>query len=142
MTAVVLIDGGYLRALRKVHTITVDAVLDVVNHIHSLIEQQLCLHDERIRWIRTYYYDTEPFEGNLRQPDGKLVDLSKTHGASIQRRLLTELQYQNQFAVRKGVIKFRAWETTQSGYRPIFQQKGVDMKIGLDIAWPVTPISS
>ncbi len=137
-TAVVLIDGGYLRATRRGLAVSARHVISIVREIHMLVEARLCHDGERLRWIRSYFYDTDPFEGTLRQPDGKILDLSDSFGARNQRRLLAELRYEDQVAVRAGVIRFRAWESTNGVYRPIFQQKGVDMKIGLDIAWLAT----
>ena len=58
--------------------------------------------------------------------------------ASHQKQLLEELRLSRQVAVRKGQLRFRAWESHAHGFRPIFQQKGVDMKIGLDVAWIAT----
>lgn len=137
-TAVVLIDGGYLRATRRGTAVSARHVKSIVTEIHSIVEAKLCSNGERLRWIRSYFYDTDPFEGTLRQPDGKILDLSHSFGARNQRRLLSELRYEDQVSVRSGVIRFRAWESVNGVYRPIFQQKGVDMKIGLDIAWLAT----
>lgn len=50
------------------------------------------------------------------------------------------------FAVRKGKLQFRGWERTgntkrqaqqaaaDDDFKPVFEQKGVDIRIGLDIA--------
>jgi len=47
------------------------------------------------------------------------------------------------FAVRRGVLKFRGWvpkkaplgaNPTDADFKPNFEQKGVDMRIGLDFA--------
>lgn len=57
---------------------------------------------------------------------------------------LRRLAGKEQFAVRRGVLKFRSWkpkdvpvaasDLTDEHFRPDFEQKGVDMRIGLDIA--------
>lgn len=57
---------------------------------------------------------------------------------------LNALSYKELFAVRRGVLKFRGFKpkktpvptatVTDADFEPIFEQKGVDMRIGLDIA--------
>ena len=57
---------------------------------------------------------------------------------------LRELAQRPLFAVRRGVLKFRGWvpkriplsgtALTDADFKPEFHQKGVDMRIGLDMA--------
>jgi len=57
---------------------------------------------------------------------------------------LHALSHKDLFAVRRGVLKFRGYKPlktpvapstlTDADFEPIFEQKGVDMRIGLDIA--------
>lgn len=57
---------------------------------------------------------------------------------------LHALSHKDLFAVRRGVLKFRGYRPkktpvapatlTDADFEPIFEQKGVDMRIGLDIA--------
>ena len=57
---------------------------------------------------------------------------------------LTEISRRDLFAVRRGVLKFRGFKhksipvnpaaLTDADFKPDFEQKGVDMRIGLDIA--------
>ena len=59
---------------------------------------------------------------------------------------LHELAHKDLFAVRRGVLKFRGWVPKKipiaasvaalkdSDFAPDFEQKGVDMRIGLDMA--------
>ena len=151
LNGVILIDGGYVRAAlhqlmigttNRANNMTqapdAKSMVTLVNLIKAKISERLSSPEYRIRWVRSYYYDTDPYQGKQRQPDGHFYNFGDNLSARLQRKLISDLQFEDQFAVRKGVIKFRAWETTQSGYRPIFQQKGVDMKIGLDIAWLAT----
>jgi uncharacterized LabA/DUF88 family protein len=152
LNAVILIDGGYVRAAFKNDTRTPAnktkrrgrpfpnsrVILNIIDSIKSIITDKLGGGERGVRWIRSYYYDTDPFQGTLTQPNGHVVPYSHTNGATDQKKLLNDLHQVDQLAVRLGVLKFRAWETTSTGYKPIFQQKGVDMKIGLDIAWIAT----
>ena len=64
------------------------------------------------------------------------------------KKLLRDLKTIDYFALRMGEIRFRGWELDQKNlpvsveehqitaddFRPSLQQKGVDMRIGLDIA--------
>lgn len=57
---------------------------------------------------------------------------------------MDELASRDLFAVRRGVLKFKGWvpkhipvsgkPLSDDDFRPNFEQKGVDMRIGLDIA--------
>ncbi len=57
---------------------------------------------------------------------------------------LHDLEQREYFAVRRGVLKFRGWIPKKSpiqatalsdgDFKPRFEQRGVDMRIGLDIA--------
>jgi uncharacterized LabA/DUF88 family protein len=57
---------------------------------------------------------------------------------------LLQLSRKDMFAVRRGVLKFRGWKPrtvpvppqppTDNDFEPVFEQKGVDMRIGLDVA--------
>jgi uncharacterized LabA/DUF88 family protein len=57
---------------------------------------------------------------------------------------MTDLARKQLFAVRRGVLKFRGFKPkaiplapsalTDADFKPDFEQKGVDMRIGLDIA--------
>ncbi len=57
---------------------------------------------------------------------------------------LHTLSHKDLFAVRRGILKFRGFrpkktpvnpaQLTDADFEPIFEQKGVDMRIGLDIA--------
>lgn len=148
MTGVILIDGGYFRASwrfhhasrnlsgkRQPHVPSVTIVTKVVDSIQEEVELSLTADAGTLRWLRTYFYDTDPFEETLVRPDGVRIDFGTNQDANFQRRLLGDLRITEKMAVRKGVLRFRAWETNVGGFKPIFQQKGVDMKIGLDIAW-------
>jgi uncharacterized LabA/DUF88 family protein len=57
---------------------------------------------------------------------------------------LHAISHKDLFAVRRGVLKFRGFKPrktpvapsslTDADFEPLFEQKGVDMRIGLDIA--------
>ena len=150
MRGVILIDGGHYRAIWKQQHAPLssdgDNRLDHVPMASSLtafIEKtQAEVSNEvggRVRWIRSYYYDTEPFGDTKERPDGVSVDFSADHRFKHMKQLLDGLRGNNWIAVRLGELRFRGWQNA-AGRKPApeFSQKGVDMKIGLDIAWIAT----
>jgi uncharacterized LabA/DUF88 family protein len=128
----ILIDGGYLRAIAQKAGQTYNT--DFIERF----SQKCKLVDEEV--LRILYYDCAPYEGYQRQPVSGTI---RQFMASDQ--WLVELSRRDLFAVRRGVLKFRGFKPKQipiaggaalqdSDFRPDFEQKGVDMRIGLDIA--------
>jgi uncharacterized LabA/DUF88 family protein len=127
----VLIDGGHLRALARVakHAYNPEFIEKVA---HSCIEA-----DESL--LRVLYYDCALFSGIVKLPVS-----GGDHEFKSNDHWLRELAAKDLFAVRRGVLKFRGWQPKKipiatasladSDFRPDFEQKGVDMRIGLDMA--------
>jgi uncharacterized LabA/DUF88 family protein len=131
LRVVVLIDGGHLRAVaRKAgHTYVPDYIEKVA---HACVESGETL-------LRILYYDCAPFEGTAKLPvSGKKFDFTGSD------QWLKELATKDLFAVRRGVLKFRGFKPKKipiaaqalkdEDFAPDFEQKGVDMRIGLDMA--------
>lgn len=128
----ILIDGGYLRAITKNHGLLYDA--DFIDRFARNCRGQ----DEEI--FRVLYYDCAPFDGIKRLPVS-----GNPHHFQSNDQWLNDLSRKDLFAVRKGVLKFRGFKPRRtpvgsglplqdSDFKPDFEQKGVDMRIGLDIA--------
>jgi uncharacterized LabA/DUF88 family protein len=127
----VLIDGGHLRALARVakHTYNPDFIEKV-----ALASVEA---DEAL--LRILYYDCALFSGTVKLPVS-----GAEHEFKANDHWLRELAAKDLFAVRRGVLKFRGWQPiktpiptsppTDKDFRPDFEQKGVDMRIGLDMA--------
>lgn len=127
---VLMIDGGHLRALAR---------RDKVTYNPDLIERfSLGCVDGDEELLRILYYDCAPYVGKAKLPvSGTLKEFQGDP------RWLNDLAARNLFAVRLGVLKFRGFtpkstpiskETlTDDDFKPD-EQKGVDMRIGLDIA--------
>ena len=97
-----------------------------------------------------YYYDAPPFEGQATNPlDGSVINFSTTSAASLNRALIDSLELQPDFAVRRGTLVQSGWKLGKYALRnlrkkggaitakdlvPDMSQKGVDIRIGLDIA--------
>lgn len=127
----ILIDGGYVR---------VRAGKEGKKYTANLIEKialACSAADEAIH--RILYYDCEEYSGTAKLPvSGNIRTFTP------QSTLLDDLAKKQLFAVRRGVLKFRGFKPkaipvassalTDADFKPDFEQKGVDMRIGLDIA--------
>lgn len=141
----VIIDGGHVRKLLEKHRIriTADKVLSLGEKILS----------EKEELFRTYYYDSPPFGGKLFGPISNAPYRSLTTNLEDLRMLYSTIGHHNSVAFRHGNLRFNGWtlrktvfdnlvegrglpsSLNDSHFKPVFKQKGVDMKIGLDIAW-------
>jgi uncharacterized LabA/DUF88 family protein len=148
----ILIDAGFLK--RKLGSeddpITSQKVCDFTSAILSQPElKKIPLH-------RIYYYDAEPLDAKKLKPltggkaCGEIFNFSESRLYESNKRLLDELKRMPFFAVRLGECHFRGWNVKPAkldpknianqitisacDLLPNVQQKGVDMKIGLDIS--------
>ena len=126
-----LIDGGHLRVRARLagFNYTPDFIVSVA---------KACLDPVEELPFRFFYYDCPPFQGTLKAP----VSKSKVSIPGSD-EWLRDLAARDLFAVRLGVVKFRGWklvsdavrrEPQDEDYRADFEQKGVDLRMGLDIA--------
>jgi uncharacterized LabA/DUF88 family protein len=132
MKTVLLVDGGYLRA---------SAAQSNRNYDAGLIEafaQQCWRQPEYL--MRVLYYDAPQYEGRAQLPVSGNWKSFKPRDT-----LLDDIGRLERFAVRRGTLGFRGWkprtipiagetELTDADFKPVFEQKGVDMRVGLDIA--------
>lgn len=104
--------------------------------------------------FRIYYYDCPPFGDALDHPmTGEREDFSTTAVFATRTKLLDELAQADHVAFREGVLSSDGWKLkhkaqqelmktprscTAADFEPDFNQKRVDMKIGLDVAWLAT----
>lgn len=129
--AAVLIDGGFLRVIAKKAKKTYDP--DFIEGFAHLCKSA----DESI--FRVLYYDCAMYSGTVKLPVS-----GNQHTFASNDAWLHALSHKDLFAVRRGVLKFRGFKPkktpvpaatlTDADFEPIFEQKGVDMRIGLDIA--------
>ena len=103
---------------------------------------------------RAFYYDARPFAGASERPISRTrIDFSKTPEAAFRNELHAELRQTRKFAVRLGeVYKEHGWRLREKASKDVargvlmpsdltddhfefgFRQKGVDMRIGTDMA--------
>jgi uncharacterized LabA/DUF88 family protein len=133
---ILLIDGGFLRSVaRAAHR----RAATPFTYNPAFIERfALACRAPDEDLLRILYYDCAPFSGKALRPISGTEEVFT--GAD---RWLHEVASLNLFAVRRGVLKFRGYERkrarhigplTDADFKPQFEQKGVDMRIGLDIA--------
>lgn len=144
----ILVDGGFMRVRLQVknrHFPTVAEVSAEIDRIKSIAELQ------EHELLRVYYYDAPPAIGTLTNPiDQTRLDLSQHPQYAQNFGLQQALEMLPDFALRSGEMSVDGWalgsaalhNLTAGGPRvitardlvPNISQKGVDLRIGLDIA--------
>lgn len=151
----ILIDGSYfLKRYRACYTLTNGFnPLDPQKVVEDLYG--MCLkHAEKDYIYRILFYDCPPFAGRGHHPiSKKSIDYSKTSEFLFRTQLLQELKKRRKTALRLGEIH-SDWEwklrheslkelikgtrtvadLTENDVTLLMRQKGVDMKIGVDIS--------
>lgn len=132
MKAAVFIDGGHLRVLIQQARIRRRHDPDYIESV-----AHACVADDEAL-LRILYYDCAPYRGAPRLPVSRN---RREFGDSDA--WLKALATKPQFAVRLGTLKFRGFvlkhpaasqPLSDEDFKPRFEQKGVDMRLGLDIA--------
>ncbi|MGA7694232.1 MAG: NYN domain-containing protein [Candidatus Sulfotelmatobacter sp.] len=128
---IILLDGGFLRVKAK-HAGKVYNPDFIEKFAHNC-------KDATEEIFRVLYYDCAPFIGDVKLPVSG--NIKQFVGSD---RWMADLAAKDLFAVRRGVLKFRGYKPKQTpvnpgqlsdaDFDPDFEQKGVDMRIGLDIA--------
>ena len=136
----VLLDGGYVRKrLRKLLK-----RYPTASDVNQLARQ--CLkQDESL--FRIYYYDSPPYPSELKNPiSGESVTKNAQKGIKFH----DQMRISERVAYRGGELIYVGWVVSEDALKelikeqrsieakdlkPNLKQKGVDMKIGLDIAW-------
>ena len=141
----ILIDGGFVS--RKLGTGTAPMTAKTLYEFTDRLRGDPLLNGSRLH--RIYYYDATPLSGRQKKPlKGEELDFSSHPRAIRQRQLYEELSRYPYVAIRSGECTFGGWavqpyklktnvDAVQIGpgdLRPLINQKGVDMRIGMDIA--------
>ncbi len=123
--------------------------LSQLNNIHKVPNELQLLY-------RTFYYDASPYEQKAHTPVSKQpINYAETTQAHFRKQLFKALRGRPNLAVRLGEVRRdanRSWilkpqpqkellnrhlaigDLADSHFSPALRQKGVDMRIGLDIA--------
>lgn len=142
----VLLDAGFLRYQlgKPGHPISAKEIETFVDKIKQRPELT------GMRLHRIYFYDSKPLEGSDKNPlDGAKIDFGATEASSNNKSLHAHVSRLPYFSMRFGELYQEGWglrkhflrrqkgpevKVTAADLRPIIKQKGVDMRIGLDIA--------
>lgn len=143
--AAILIDGGFFHYAAKA------LCGEPPTNEHIIQFTKTCAPGCDI--FRVFYYNSFPYGGDVKNPISKTIANHKD-ALFVKERLkqFEELAQKNLIAFRKGNLRFNGWKIRKkvakaliSGNRSLplqeddiemdFQQKGVDIKIGLDVAW-------
>lgn len=144
----ICLDGGFIQKQlyhRLQRPVTAADVLGEVERIKQHPAVEGC------ELLRAYYYDAPAAQGILINPiDGSTMDLQAGERTQAAMRLQAELMSAPNFALRMGEVRSGGWqvrEATINGFStkgardlkandlvPNLRQKGVDIRIGLDIA--------
>ncbi|MGI9337114.1 MAG: NYN domain-containing protein [Gammaproteobacteria bacterium] len=128
----IAIDGGYLRAVfrRSGYSFGADGIDKFARH---------CL-DKGEELLKVLFYDCLPYQ----TPEGGkeiLHPVTKVPLTQKSKKVFWDLEQKDLFALRLGTLVFRGWHLRpgtdgkkEKDYKATFQQKGVDMRIGLDMA--------
>jgi uncharacterized LabA/DUF88 family protein len=144
---VLFLDGGFVKKKLHEQTGSFPTVQNIIG-LCSTIMGKPRLQGKELH--RVYYYDAPPFEGQATNPlDGTRINFSTTAAATLNRALIDSLELQPDFAVRRGTLVQSGWKLGKYALRnlkksggaivgkdlvPDISQKGVDIRIGLDIA--------
>lgn len=156
MRTAILVDGGFYR--KRVNQIcgmkspterAEELFRYCLRHLHNGRNS-----DAQSELYRIFYYDCPPLDGFIYDPlQKKNVNLEKTETFKWTNDFFTELSRKRKVAIRKGVLlqhergycftraatkdilsgKLPLSDVENSHLMPVFQQKGVDIKIGIDI---------
>ena len=142
----ILIDGGY--AKRKLGQPPNFATAE---DFRALIDA-ICAHPalSGLRLHRAYYYDSQPLESAHDKPlGGGKTEFALEPVATRSKQLFEQLRRLPFVALRLGELSFEGWairpnllarakgdtlHVKHTDLRPAISQKGVDMRIGMDIA--------
>ena len=143
----ILIDAGF--AKRKIGSQRDPATFEKFQSLVEKIKGSSELTGHRLH--RVYFYDAEPIDGIEKNPlSSEKVDFGKSPIVKRSTQLFRELAREPFFSLRLGACSFNGWgvskrlinkpkssdplEVTADDLVPQIMQKGVDMRIGIDIA--------
>jgi uncharacterized LabA/DUF88 family protein len=140
-----LLDGGFIRYKLSTPKTPVDAA--GISSFTAKVSALGCLQGMRLH--RIYFYDSKPLQTAENKPlGGGKIDFGATGAAARNQSLHSLLMKEPFFALRFGELYLEGWRLRKKVLRkpgpsvsigaddlePNIRQKGVDMRIGLDIA--------
>ncbi len=145
MRYAILIDGGFIK--KKLGSQEQPLTAKVVSEFLKSLRSHEALKTNTLH--RVYWYDAPPLTDKIRKPlNGGTLDLGRSALAEANTALFASLRNEPYFSLRSGEVVHRGWKVkadvlpenqaeariTADDIVPNIQQKGVDMRLGLDIA--------
>lgn len=160
MKTAILVDGGFYRMKsysKSISKTPKECAEELYEYCTRHLYEGRGKGKTRHQLYRIFYYDCPPIKDRIYHPLlKKQIDLSKTDLYDWMNEFLKELSKKRKVAIRLGKISdtqlhytlrpeivkklvnpdnpFDLWNITENDFRLVAEQKGVDMKIGLDIA--------
>ena len=150
----ILVDGGFYRKrARQLKREKTPA--ETADGLFTYCKRHLSEHGRKHDLYRIFYYDCPPIEKQLYHPLlQRTTDLSRTPQSKWMKAFLEELKQKRKVALRLGILddnnseyqirydvlkklcagKIQISDLSEADFQPNIKQKGVDMKIGVDIA--------
>lgn len=141
----ILIDGGFVK--RKLGSAQEPMVAQRLSAFVERLRQDDYLKEMYLH--RVYFYDAEPLTDVVTRPlSGGKLNFRDSDTAKRNVKLHHELSRLPHFALRMGELSFRGWSVkpqtlpntgtsvaiTAADLNANIQQKGVDMRLGMDVA--------
>lgn len=145
----ILLDGGFVTKKLRGELSRVATASDIEGLVEKIKNNEILEHYEL---LRTYYYDAPPSDHAIKKPVSKeIFELAKTERYRHAQSLYDQLELSPGFALRMGETRLtpQEWKlkprvVTEIAKTPRdlldddfnldISQKGVDMRIGLDMA--------
>jgi uncharacterized LabA/DUF88 family protein len=143
-TALLIDAGWFLKGLADQISVKWPSAKQVCTAVKSTLLETEDLY-------RIFYYDCRPFDGTVTNPiSGASDDFTKKPAFAGRNKFLDAMEQEEFVALRLGELKMQGWDIrptfknslqngavskmTEDDMHPNFKQKGVDMKIGIDVA--------
>ncbi len=154
MKTAILVDGGFYRKQAK-YLFGDKSAKERAEELVKYCMRHIDKNDDGNGLYRIFYYDCRPSEKTIYNPlTNKSVNLQKSELFSWMNDFFKELTHKRKFALRMGELlessagyvlnsdalkklcrkEITVDDLTQNDFHLDIQQKGVDMRIGLDIA--------
>lgn len=143
----ILLDGGFVTKKLSAQLGRFPNATDVRALIDRVLAEP-CLASREL--LRVYYYDAPPITDSIRHPiDGRPHDFAASRAYARNLALQRDLAHLQDFALRQGELVFKGWRLRppalddllrspralrRDDVVPELEQKGVDLRIGLDVA--------
>jgi uncharacterized LabA/DUF88 family protein len=143
----VILDGGFVRKKLEAILATFPTASDFQNLVAQIMGKAPLAG---MVLFRVYHYDSPPFRGSATNPlDGSVINFRASKWFRDHQSLLDSLEMEPNFSVGRGTSLCHGWKLGSAALRslaagprllvphdilPDIEQKGVDIRIGLDVA--------